>query len=380
MPSPYEDREQTAVKHRILERYLSAFVPIVGDWASDIAYIDCLAGPWQSVDPNLRDTSFGRAIDVLRSTRGVLASRGKHPTLRCLFVEKYPVAFDRLQQFCGGITDIETTPKAWDLTTHIQEVVQFARSRNNSFPFIFIDPKGWEVLEIALISPLLSLNPGEVLVTLMTSWITRFLPDSSKGFERIFGEDLPMLLRLQGEEQETEAVKSYANLVRRAGQFRYVCTLPVLKSDQEAFHFHMIYGTRHIKGVEVFKETEKTILPFMHETRAEAQQRKRFERTGQHGLFGANAQYRERKLTLFRRRHLETAKSELQKELESKERVLFDDAWATVMQYSTVGENDLREWLREWSDAGLVQITNQRMGQKFPRKGQSQYLKWQRQP
>jgi len=36
----YEDREQTQVKHQILVKYLSAFVPIVGDWASDIAYIE----------------------------------------------------------------------------------------------------------------------------------------------------------------------------------------------------------------------------------------------------------------------------------------------------------------------------------------------------
>src|SRR5258708_28742400 len=86
--APYEDREQTAVKHRILERYLSAFVPIVGNWALDIAYVDCLAGPWQSVDPNLKDTSFARALDDLRSTHAVLAGRGKSPTRHGLVVEK----------------------------------------------------------------------------------------------------------------------------------------------------------------------------------------------------------------------------------------------------------------------------------------------------
>ena len=65
MGGPYEDREQTAVKHKVLTRYLSGFVPIVGAWASDIAYIDCLAGPWRSADPALKDTSFARAIGTV---------------------------------------------------------------------------------------------------------------------------------------------------------------------------------------------------------------------------------------------------------------------------------------------------------------------------
>src|ERR1700726_1385546 len=107
MTGPYEDREQTAVKHQVLTRYLSAFVPIVGSWASDIAYIDCLAGPRESADASFRDTSFARAIEVLRSTRKVLAERGKFPRMRCLFIERNPTAFGQLKQYCDGVSDIE---------------------------------------------------------------------------------------------------------------------------------------------------------------------------------------------------------------------------------------------------------------------------------
>ena len=376
--SPYEDREQTAVKHRILERYLSAFVPIVGDWALDIAYVDCLAGPWQSVDPNLKDTSFAKALDVLRSTRAVLAGRGKSPTMRCLFVEKESQAFASLKRYCDGVTDIEVNPRNWDLTTHISDVVKFVKQRNNSFPFIFIDPKGWEPLQIDLISPVLALDPGEVLITFMTSWITRFLTDESKGFDRIFRSDLTRLMQLQGEELEEEAVKSYANSVREAGHFRYVCTLPVMKPDQDAFHFYMIFCTRHVRGVEVFKQTEKAVIPFMHETRAQAQERRRFAQSGQYTFLDAKARYREKKFTQFQLRNLKAAKAELRKTLESSQRVLYDDAWAIVMQYSSVMEGDLSEWLAEWKTGGLLQITDQQPKQRLARKGQHQFLKWRR--
>lgn len=376
LDSAYEAREQTAVKHRILERYLSAFAPIVGDWALDIAYVDCLAGPWRSVDPDLRDTSFARAIQVLRSTRTILATRGKSPTMRCLFIERDANAFDQLQRYCKRITDIELTAKNWDFTTHVSDVVAFAKGRRKSFPFIFLDPKGWEPLQISSIAPILQLDPGEVLITLMTSWITRFLPDGSKGFERIFGEDLPRLMTLQGEELEQEAVKSYANAVRKAGKFRYVCTLPVMKPEQDAFHFYMIYCTRHIRGVEVFKETEKAIIPFMHETRALAQERKRFAQSGQYTFLEPKTRYRERKFTQFQLRNVEVAKLELREALESLGRISYDDAWAMTMQYSTVVPGDLAEWLSEWKKAGLLQMTDQRHGQRLPRRGQNQFLEW----
>ncbi len=379
MPSPqYEDREQTAVKHEILARYLSAFVPIVGDWASDITYIDCLAGPWESADANFADTSFGRAIDVLRSTRRVLAERGKSPTMRCLLIEKDPSAFGKLKKYSDGISDIEVTAQNWDLADHIQDVVRFAKKRSESFPFVFIDPKGWELLRIDLIRPILALTPGEVLVNLMTSWITRFLSDDSKHFDGLLGADLPRLAQLRGEEQENEIVGSYANAIRNAGHFKYVCTLPVMKPDRDAFHFYMIYCTRHIKGVEVFKKTEKHVIPFMHEKRANAQERRGIQQSGQQSIFEPEALYRERKFTRHQPRSLDEAKHELREKLESAQQLLYDDAWATVMQHSAVLESDLQQWLTDWKAEGILGITNQRPGQKLARKGQKQYLKWRK--
>jgi three-Cys-motif partner protein len=378
MAAPYDDREQTAVKHEILTRYLKAFVPIVGDWASDISYIDCLSGPWKSADPNLADTSFARAVDVLRSTRGVLAGRGKSPSMRCLFLEKDPNAFRQLKQYCDKVSDLEVNPRNWDLSTHVDDVVRFAKERTGSFPFVFIDPTGWELLEIELISPILSLSPGEVLITLMTSWITRFLSDEAKGFERLLGNDLRRIRQLEGEEQEDEIVRSYANSVRRAGRFKYVCTLPVMKPDQDSFHFHMIYGTRHERGVEVFKDTEKHVIPFMHETRAEAQERRSFEQFGQTSMFNSITRYQERKFTRFRLKNVGLAKTQLRRQLESLRDVPFEDAWATAMQYPAVMLSDLQGWLAEWKSDNLLEITNLRPRQRSPQKNQNQVLRWHR--
>ncbi len=372
----YEDREQTAVKHEILGRYLSALVPIVGAWASDIAYIDCLAGPWESVDPEFNDTSFARAVSVLRKTRKLLTERGKSPTMRCLFIENDRAAFPKLKQYCDGISDIEVPPKPWDFTEHIDDIVKFARERNASFPFVFIDPKGWKQLSIQKIKPILNLNPGEVLINLMTSWITRFLALPEKRFDLLVGKDWPRLAGLSGEEKEEKLVSSYADALREAGGFKYICTLPVMKPTQDAFHFHLIYGTRHIRGVEVFKETEKYVIPFMHNKRAQAQERKRFSNSAQYSLLPAADSYRETRFTHYRIRRLEVAKRELRDNLQTSRTLPYDDVRGMVMQHSAVTERDLWEWLAAWEADGLLEITNKRPGQKFPRRGNGHELKW----
>jgi hypothetical protein len=56
--------------------------------------------------------------------------------------------------------------------------------------------------------------------------------------------------------------------------------------------------------------------------------------------------------------------------------MLYDDAWAMVMQHSAVMESDFSAWLSEWKTAGFLQITNQQPSQRLARKGQNQFLEW----
>lgn len=372
----YQDREQTGVKHEILARYLKGFAPIVGDWATDIAYIDCCAGPWRSFDPELRDTSFDRAITVLRDAKRVLADRGRSPSFRCLLIEKNRAAFSKLKKYCDAISDIEVVAQQWDFTEHVSDIEKFVKHRNHSFPFIFIDPKGWDPLEMDSITPILRLTPGEVLINLMTSFITRFISVREKHFERLFKGDWSRLAALSGEEREEKIVASYAAHVRDAGKSSYVCTLPVMKPSHDAFQFHMIYATRNIKGVQVFKETEKHVIPFMQDTRARAQERKRYLQTGQVAMFGPETFYKETRFTQYRNRSLKFTKAELKAELVKLSTILYDDAWALAMQHSAVSEDDLRTWLAEWGAAGLLEITNEQPRQKFPTRGRGQRLVW----
>ncbi len=377
----YAGREQTEVKHRILERYLSAFAPIVGNWAADVAYIDCLAGPWEAQGEFLEDTSFARSINVLRDVKRSLAVRGKTPSFRCLLIEKDPENFKRLNEFASAEKDIEITAKPWDFSDHINDVIRFATERRNSFPFFFIDPKGWELIAIDLIKPILRLQPGEVLINLMTSWIRRFLSDESKNFQKLLGPNVGNLRQLTGDEQEEELVRCYANSVKVAGHFNYVCTLPVLKADADMFHFWMVYGTRHPKGVEEFKRTENVVIPFMHQIRAAVQQRRKFLQSGgQFPLYEAQATYVERRLTRLEEKNQLAARTYLQKRLEKVSTLPFDEAWAMTMQFTLVAESDLKDWIKDWVAKGDVELLGLKPGEKSLKRRAGHSLKWLRKP
>src|SRR6266481_57657 len=372
----YEGREQTQVKHKILERYLSAFAPIVGTWAADIAYVDCLAGPWEARGDHLEDTSFSTAINVLKTAKAGFSLRPKPPSFRCLLIENDPQKFLRLNAFAQSVTGIETTASQWDFSQYIDDIVTFAKQRTNSFPFFFIDPTGWELVAIDLIKPIITLDPGEVLINLMTSWIKRFLSDESKNFERLLGSDTGRLRQLTGDEQEEELVRCYATAFKRTGRFKYVCTLPVLKPESDMIHFWMVYGTRHPKGVEEFKNTEKTVIPFMHETRAEAQQRKKFLQTqGQFSLLQPNATYFEKRLTRLEEKNQQIAKANLLDALEKNQKISFDNAWAQTMQFALVKESDLKSWIKEWINSGKLTV-NLRSTEKTPRRNAGHVLEW----
>ena len=355
----YAGREQTLIKHKLLERYLSAAVPILGSWADDLYYVDCLAGPWENVDPALSDTSFSIATEVLRRTKPLLRSRGHNPSMRALLIERDTEAFVSLSSFANAVDDIDIQARNWDFAKNVDKIVQSVGKRKRSFPFFFIDPTGWECAAIPVIKPLLQVEPGEVLINLMTSWISRFLSDSTKPFSNLLGPDFEKTIELSGDEREDAIVSAYTEAVRKAGNFPYVCTMPILKSTDGAFHFHMVYATRNAKGVEEFKRAEDDVVPFMHGVRADAKQGKILQRTGQYPLLGASDMYIDERHSRYRAANLLRAERAVVVKLNNSKSVPFDDLWAEWMQFACVQDDDLRSWLQKVSREGKINIENQ---------------------
>lgn len=352
----YQDREQSEIKHYAIKLYLEAAARILGS-AYDIKYVDCCAGPWNSKDKNYRDTSFGIAFDVLKATRAELSVRTRVPSIGCLFIEKEKTPFQLLNTFAeqSDSSEVKVRAENWDFAERIDDIVSYCSTRR-TFSFILIDPWGWKLAGISQISPLLKMRPGEVVINLMSSFITRFVNDSATDLSDLLGEDFPELRRLSGTELEFAVVRKYCDLIKREGDFAYVCALPVMKPDSDAFNFYLIYATRHPKGVEVFKSVEKRTEEQTHLVRADVQSRLRQEKSGNFELFGAPVMYREKKYQQLAEDNRARAKTRVWELLGAAEEVSYDDCWAEALQFPAVYQSDLREWLAEWEKEEQVKV------------------------
>jgi len=383
----YIDREQTLVKHIILENYLERFAIIVGAHWDTLTYVDCFSGPWNVQSDDFKDSSFAIAIEQLRKARDVHRKRtGKTIKLRCFFLEKTPSAYAKLKQFADQINDVIIETKNKKLENAIQDILKFVQEGGpTSFPFIFIDPTGWSGFALEPITPLLRLNPGEVLITFMTEHIRRFIEwpqeQNQESFIKLFGSGQfkDKLKGLDEKDREDAIVTAYSGCVKRVGAFGYTSSAIVLHPKKNRTHFHLIYATRESKGIKVFKEAEKKAMSVMEKTRDEAQKREREERTGQKelGLFsGAVPQDPSEYFRSLRERYTSRARAAVLDLLRTKKQLTYDEAWSSSMTFPLTWESDLKDWIREWEQDGQLETMGMKERQRVPQLGENIRLVW----
>jgi hypothetical protein len=287
--------------------------------------------------------------------------------VRALLIEADPIKYSRLAAYAEKITDIEVVTKLWDFGEHVQDIVNFTKQSGNGFSFFFIDPTGWSEARIGRIGPLLRVDPGEVMINFMSSWVKRFLDDPRKPFEELLGEEVDHIRMLHGDDLEDELVSAYANQIRRVGKYSYTCAIPILMPDRDAIHYHLVYGTRHFRGLEEFKKTEAVAIPYMHERRAKAQRRRAEETNRQGFLLPPADTYREHRFRGFHERRIVNARAAVIQLLNRKKPVSYQELYRESMQYSTVLEKDLRDWIDEWASNGQIRFKNWNKGQRVLR-------------
>lgn len=383
----YTRREQTLVKHIILKHCLERFAIIVGSHWATLTYIDCFSGPWKVKSEKFEDSSFAIALEQLRKARDVHKKlTGKKLTLRCFFLEKNPSAYTKLKQFADQADDAKIDTKNKKLENAIQDILKFVQDGGPaSFPFIFIDPKGWSGFALETITPLLRLNPGEVLITFMTEHIRRFIESPQKqtqeSFIKLFGSSQfkDKLKGLEEKDREDAIVTTYSECVKRVGGFRYTSSAIVLHPEKNRTHFHLIYATREPRGIEVFKEAEKKAMPVMEKTRDEAQKREREERTGQTelGLYSnVVTQDPSSYFLSLRDRYTSRARATVLSLIQTKKQLAYDEAWSSAMTFPLTWESDLKDWIHEWEQEGRMETRGMKERQRVPQLGQNIFLVW----
>lgn len=357
-PKLYVGREQTYAKHFVLANYLERLTYIAGPAYGTISYIDAFAGPWENANAALEDTSPGIAVRVLSKARESLRHRSKEVRLRAMFIEKNAVGCRALSERLASQTSVETEVHHGEFADLVPECAAFAKRAGSGFCFTFIDPCGWTGLPLAEITPLLALQPGEVLVNFMTGHILRFVekpdPRFAPQFEGMFGSTnfRDELIGLQGAAREETIVDAYCRRLKVAGNFKHVVSAVVLNPLQDRTHFHLVYATRSDKGLQVFRQTERTALSHQAELRAVAEQRKR-EARGQRDLFAAPVLAKPY-IDELRQRYLGRAEEVIRQATPIGAQTPFNDVAIAGMLVPTISDQDVKDILKAERREGLV--------------------------
>ncbi len=384
-PEWYDNRGQTLVKHVILRKYLERFAHIVGSvkspWDS-ITYVDGFSGPWQNKSEKYEDTSFAIALGELRKARDNLKSSGKSLRIRCFFLEENPSAFVKLKDYCDKIEDAEIRVLNASFEESIPEILQFVNQGRNTFPFFFIDPTGWTGFSMMAIAPLLRHKPGEVLINFMMGHIFRFL-DSDQGktqesFKELFGSmDFKARIEgLKGQDKEDAVIEAYIQSLRTTGGFSRTCNAIILRPEEDRTHFHLIYATRSPKGVEVFKDAEKSGMAAQEKARAMADLQRRETETGMIDLFGLDGPSDTRHYDRLRDRYLNRAQAKILRELEAATRIPYERVLALIDSEPMVWESDLKEWIKAWVKDGNLVVEGLIGRQSVPKRNSKHFLAW----
>jgi three-Cys-motif partner protein len=352
----YTNREQAYIKHCLLEEYLPEWAYKVGSAWNELVYVDGFAGPWQATHADLTDTSFGVAIQALHQCQTGLRGRGRELKIESILVDQDKNAFSQLKSFA----ELQSHPgfgvhalhgRFIEMIGDIETIIK--KNTRNSFRFIFLDPKGWADIPMRGMRLFLRNRSCEVLITLMTRHIIRFLdePDRADSYNNLFGRSEVLeklrssVIRNEPSHARAErAVREYGLSLRLLCGFRYVSSAVILEPNEESIRYFLVYATNHPRGVEVFKNAETKAASVQDAVRYDT----RLRRTLQPDFLFDDAppsskislQLREFYLGNARRRVLELLST-----IPPQSKVPYEKLFCEAMAFPLVTPNDLVGWL-----------------------------------
>jgi three-Cys-motif partner protein len=383
VPESYHDREQAYVKHHLLKTYLQRLFMIIGQYQSTIRYVDCFSGPWQEADENLQDTSIGISLDIIEKSRDGLKAMGQDVTFHALFIEKDKAAFEKLDAYLADYSsdNVITVARNGEFYELRQDILNWCGP--DDFTFFFIDPKGWKkVVEIETLEPFLRRPNSEFLINFMYDFVLRTHTQESfqDDIRAIFGY-VPDTEEKSPKEKEKFLIDLYRKRLKeiapeRGGAPR-TAHFPILYPRRDRTLYHLVYLTRHAKGIVVFMAESEKLEIVQKRTRAEAKQKNRESQTGQiefPGFYGIGE--------LEHQVDLEPVKSYWLKRLSGNPKRFGVNQLADMIEETGWFESDFQAVFGELAKQGLVENLddkNKRRRSKFvhfdAEHNQGEYLK-----
>jgi hypothetical protein len=277
------------------------------------------------------------------------------------------------------VTDVDVRPLNSSFEEAIQDVIQFVGQDRETFPFVFVDPTGWTGFSIECIAPLLKLQPCEVLVNFMLDFIRRFIEEkfTREGFARLFGgDDFDEGLRdLRGLDRDDAIADRYCHSLHEVCGFDHVQRAIVIHPDKDQSEFVLIYGTRHPKGIEVFKDVEQQAMEAQEQSRARVESDRRIKRErGQMSFLSSDDAPESRYYIGLRDRYLQKSRAAVVAMINGSKVVGYDELWSVALTLPLVWKSDLDGWLQGWCDNGVLEWQGRKPSERTLKRGKRHRL------
>ncbi len=294
----YKGREHSLIKHELLKGYLEKLLSIIGmtGKANEIVYVDCFAGPWGDDSESLSGTSIAISLDILRKVRNrlMIARKMSGIKFRAIYVEELKSRHKRLSEYLQkhGPDGIECHALHGDYSALQDEILRLCGGR--SFAFFYIDPKGWKDVGVERLAKLLRRPRSEFLITFMYDFLNRAIgmADLRQQVQEMLGiltpKDYQQISSLTGKQRGEIVVRKYRTQLKAAMGPEGM--LParsyhadILNKEKARIHYHMVYLTRHHKGIVKFAESSEKVDLLQRVVRIQ----KKLDASSQTGLFSA---------------------------------------------------------------------------------------------
>lgn len=248
-------REHTKVKHILLEKYLVAWMPILGRWNSKICFFDCFAGRGEYVDGILGSPIIAlKVADKLSSYYG---------NLLVVFIEKKEDRFENLKRVLARETSTINNLNKMEIKLENREFADFAKEifdyleekKSIIVPsFFFIDPFGFSGVPFKIIKRIFSHPKTEIFFTFMVRDISRFIdhPNLRETFTDLYGTDeWKSIIKLP--DYEKALIELYRKQLHEEAEVKYTLHFRVCESKRLRTLYYLIHATNNFKGHSIMK-------------------------------------------------------------------------------------------------------------------------------
>jgi len=260
-PEKWEYREHTRVKHILLEKYLAAWIPILGKWNPKICYFDGFAGKGEYTDGTLGSPII--ALQVANNLLKRCEEQRRRPyfgEFLCIAVEKDQENFKNLQDVVALEKErvafrnkIQVEPKNEEFAGVAGKILQEIGTKVVPL-FFFVDPFGFSGVPFSMVKRILSKQKTEMFFTFMVRDIARFIehPNLRNTFTDLFGtEEWKDVINLP--DREKALIELYRKQLHNVAGVEYSWHFRIFESKELRTLYYLIHATNNIKGHYIMK-------------------------------------------------------------------------------------------------------------------------------